>query len=244
MRSTSDKDLRLDSRVLFEIGIARRRIAVGLFAVAGLSQPTWAASDALRCAPERHWDDFASVAIAVEGTFGDVRTPRTMKIETNVYDDGSLVVTDDDAQRLEVIWWFRPEGRIALGNSASAPLELSEASMLYELPLATMKERFHGPCVLHAKTRYPVKAGSIDDLVSGHIERDGDSIRFDLHEKRGRDEITYSGSFSYKPSRGMIPADLAIAGWTVFRGSINPEDGERSIFATLGDLQKNGFHQQ
>ena len=218
-------------------------MACGVVTLVALSPAAWAEQAETQCASERHWDDFSSIAVSVEGADGDDGR-HSMKVETRVYEDGSLVVTDDVEPRLEVIWWFRPEGRIAVGNSASAPLELSEASMLYELPLATMKERFHGPCDLHALVRYPVKAGSSDDSVSGHIERDGDSIRFDLHEKRGHDEITYSGRFVYKSSRGMIPAGLAIAGWTVFRGSINPEDGERSSFATLGELQKGGFHQQ
>jgi hypothetical protein len=230
--------LRPGHRKALGLGIARRRTAMALFAAGVLLQASGAAAEAIRCAPERHWDDFASVVISVKGTFGDVRTPRGMTVETKVYDDGSLVVSGDDETRLEVIWWSRPEGRIALGNRASAPVELSESSMLYELALATLKQRFHGPCALRAKIRYPVKAGTSDDSVSGDIEREGDSVRFDLHEKRGRDLFTYSGRFAYKSSRGTIPADLAIAGWTVFRGSIDPQDGEPSSFATLGDLQK------
>ena len=242
MESASDRDRRPRPGMARQVAVVCRRIACGLFTLAVLPPAAWAEQTDTPCASERHWDDFSSIAVSVEGTDGDHRR-LSMKVETNVYDDGALVVANDVKPRLEVIWWSRPEGRIALGNSASAPLELSEVSMLFELPLATMKGRFQGPCDLHAKIRYPVKAGSSDDSVSGHLERDGDSILFDLHEKRGRDEIAYSGRFVYKSSRGTIPAGLAIAGWTIFRGSINPEDGERSSFATLGDLQKIGFHQ-
>ncbi len=243
MEHTSDGDRRPRPGMARQVAVLCRRMACGLVTLAALSPAVCAEQAETRCASERHWDDFSSIAVSVAGTDGGGR-PHSMKVETAVYEDGSLVVTDDVEPRLEVIWWSRPEGRIALGNSASAPLELSQASMLYELPIATMKEQFHGPCDLHAKVRYPVKAGSSDDSVSGYIERDGDSIRFDLRERRGRDEITYSGRFVYKSSRGMIPADLAIAGWTLFRGSINPEDGERSSFATLGELQKSSFHQE
>jgi hypothetical protein len=226
-----------------QVAVLCRRIACGLFALAALPPNAWSEQAETHCALERRWDDFSSVAVSVEGADGD--DPRhSMKVETTVYDNGSLVIASDVEPRLEVIWWARPEGRIALGNSASAPLELSEISMLYELPLATLKSRFPGPCDLRANIHYPVKTGSGDDSVSGYIERDGDAIRFELREKRGHDEITYSGGFVYKASRGKIPAGLAIAGWTVFRGSINPEDGERSSFATLGDLQEGASHQQ
>ncbi len=162
-----------------------------------------------------------------------------MKVETTAYVDGSLTVADSDQKRLEVIWLHRAQGHLALANLTTAALELSEVSMLYEFPIAIMKQQFREPCNLQAKIRYPVHAGSSDDLVSGQFELDGESIRFTLEERRGRSQFSYSGSVAYRSSRGMIPANLAIAGWTVFDDSVSPEDGSPSTFATFGDFRNS-----
>ncbi len=212
-------------------------MALAFLTAAGLAQLAWAGVDGGRCASE-DWGGFASASVSVQGTAGDGGTPMSMKVQAGVHDDGSLVVADNGrGPRLEVIWWDRPEGRVALGNIASAPVQLSEVSMLLDVPLAVVKERFHDPCDLRDRISYPVKAGTDVDAVSGQVERDGDSVSFDLVERRGRDEIRYSGSLAYKRFHGTLPLDLAIAGWTIFRGSI-ASDGERSTFATLGDLEK------
>lgn len=115
--------------------------------------------------------------------------------------------------------------------------------MLYELPLAALKQRFHGLCDLRANTNYPIETGSSIDSVSGHARRVADSVHFSLHERRGLDEIAYAGSFTFKSVRGKIPTNLAINGWTIFRGAIEPAAGERSNYATLGDLARSVAHQ-
>jgi len=236
MTNASDGDMRSGLRTRLGIRAACPRMAVAFVAAVALAQLAWADADGLRCAPA-DWDSFASASVSVQGPPRGGNPSTSMKIETSVHDDGSLVAAEGDGPRLEVIWWDGPEGRVALGNVASAPLQLSEASMLLEVPLAVVKQRFRALCGLHERTPYAVEAGSGRDAVSGHVERDGDSVSFDLIERRGRDQIRYTGSLAYKRSRGTLPVGLSIAGWTILHGSV-ASDGERSGFATLGDLEK------
>lgn len=162
-----------------------------------------------------------------------------MKIDTDAYADGTRVIASFGRSELTVISLHHPRGHVTLSNVASAPMELGEASMLYDVPLFVMKKQFRSPCDMPPKTRYPVRFGSADDLVSGQFERDGDSIRFDLQEQRGSERISFVGTLTYKQSLEKIPADIAIAGWVLFRNSIDPGEGKPSGFATLGDLQNS-----
>jgi len=45
-----------------------------------------------------------------------------------------------------------------------------------------------------------------------------------------------TGRLVYASPRGSIPADIAIHGWTIFRGPWRPDAGELSRFTTLGDF--------
>lgn len=99
---TSDRDRRPRPGMARQVSLLCRRMACGLVTLAALSPAAWAEQAETPCASECHWDDFSSIAVSVEGTDGDVRR-HSMKVETRVYEDGSLVVTDDVEPRLEVI---------------------------------------------------------------------------------------------------------------------------------------------
>ena len=216
---------------------------VALALQAPMGQAMAAGDASTRCNLAARWEDFAAISMTT-GFDMDGKTT-TMKLEMDVHDDGVRVISDaatgSGPPRIELITLDSPEGRLVLSSDASGPVQLGEAGMVFELPLAALKRQAASPCSLRAGTRYPVRFDVGGDVVSGDFELQGDAIRMALVDQRGQQRFTYAGSVSYRRVRGPIPADTAIRGWTIFHGGGSPEHGEPSRFNTLADLPPSAF---
>lgn len=217
-----------------------RRIVAA--AAAWVCMAAHAAAGEMRCDPAPRWDRFSSFAMTVRMSGPDA-PPSPMSVAATVHDDGVHVVSDGQFARgpshLEMVQLDGAQGHVALGSDPSAPTQLGEVGMVFEAPMMAMKRQFESPCGLRAATRYPVDFGVGDDVVKGEFQLEGDTIRFTLEEQRGPRHLLYAGQVAYARERGVVPADLAIRGWTIFRKSSLPEDGEPSRFDTLGALRES-----
>ena len=212
----------------------RRAFGLGVLL---LASRCWAQSSAIRCAEPPRWEDFSAIVLTVQTTARGFPDGQSMTVDQKTYDDGVRIVSTLGSKAEEIIWLDTPQGNVAVSSKSDGPVQLGEVSMVYELPLMALKQRFQGPCALQARIRYPAAFGDAEDSVKGDFELEGDVIRFTLLEQRRDDRIAYSGSVRYELPRGKIPADIAIRGWTVFRRSMLPDKGVPSTFATLGEFQ-------
>ncbi len=206
-------------------------------AVLVVASQGWAQTSAIRCAEPPRWEDFSAIVVTVQSTTRGFANGQSMTVDQKTYDDGVRIISTLASRSEEIIWLDTPQGNVAVSSASDGPVQHAEVSMVYELPLMALKQRFQGPCALQARIRYPAAFGDADDSVKGDFELEGDVIRFTLLEQRRDDRIAYSGSVRYEVPRGKIPADIAIRGWTVFRRSMLPDKGVPSTFATLGEFQ-------
>ena len=219
--------------------------AVALQWLTAIGSATAADAASMRCDPAPRWQDYSTITMATTAEAHGGRPAVTMTFEISMHDDGDHLVADGPVNsgptHVEIIQLNRPQGHLVLASDPSAPLQLGEVQMVFELPLLALRRQFESPCGLRANTRYPVEFGIGDDAVSGDFELLGDSIRIALKETRRQERFTYAGSISYKRTRGAVPASTAIRGWTIFRGGVRPQDGEPSRFDTLADLPDSAF---
>jgi len=210
--------------------------ALGLLVLGAVPMASHAGVGALRCDPAPGWNDFSLIETSMQGDVADGRPPMSMTLRTAVYDDGVRVTAEGDQPRADMIQLTRASPAAVLASAADVPLQLGEAGMLYEGPIEALRRQGAGPCELREKTRYPVDFSVRGAAVTGQVERDGDTVRIAIHYTRQPGALSMTGRLVYASPRGSIPADIAIHGWTIFRGPWRPDAGELSRFTTLGDF--------
>jgi hypothetical protein len=150
------------------------------------------------------------------------------------------IIATGHGKRSEVLSLHRGDKDVTLASDPTAALELSEAGMIFAMPVGALKFNFGEPCDLIENKSYPLRLGSEPNLLIGEATRRGESIYFSFHEERSNGSVTQDGYVTYHDPLPSLPPDISIQGWTIFAdGSVQPEKGRPSTFKTLGDYQKS-----
>ncbi len=219
------------------------KFAAMALALATISLSANAAAGSMRCDSAPRWEDFSAIAETLKTSGPGAMEPGPLSFSVTVHDDGVRILAEGAVgkgpPRMEVVQLAQADGNVALGSDPSAAVQLGEVSMVFELPLGAMRRQFESPCGLRANVRYPVAFDVDGGAVKGEFRLEGDAISFALEQQRGEQHVACTGKVAYARERGKLPGDLAIRGWTIFRGGALPEHAEPSRFDTLAALRES-----
>jgi hypothetical protein len=171
---------------------------------------------------------------------GDGKASFELDLQVSVYENGLRVVATGMGRHGDVIELHRGDKEVTLASDPTSALELSEAGMVFGMPVAALKHNFGEPCEMIENKSYPLRIGPEPGSVVGEATRKGESIYFSLRDERPNGSVTQDGHLTYHLPLPSLSMSIPIQGWTIFaNGSVFPESGRTSTFKTLGDYQKS-----